>query len=311
MTPTAADVTVVIPAHNRAELIGACIASARGQDAGPPARILVVDDASTDDTATVAAAAGADVLRLERNVRAAGARNRGLAEVSTPWVAFLDSDDLWLPSTLQTLLAAADGQNAVSGTAVAFTGDRVATFMGPVPRRRSLISDPGAILRFNAELVISGSILKAANARAIGGFDETLRYSEDLDFWTRYLEQASVLSLPDPVLLYRRHEGGKSGDIAALQGRRAIAASYIGRPWWSRGQSERYYGGQLWNRVTRALRGHDWPLAARMALLCARHPRRVAGALRRLRANARLRAAYAQLPREVAAYSGAGGPSLT
>ncbi|MBO9531417.1 MAG: glycosyltransferase family 2 protein [Solirubrobacteraceae bacterium] len=306
--PSPADVTVVIPAHNRPALVEDCIASLLAQEGGAPGRILVVDDASTDDTADRAEAAGADVLRLTTNVRAAGARNRGLAEVTTSWVAFLDSDDLWLPTALSTLLAAADGHACASGAAAVFDGPAITGYRGPVPAEPTTVRDPAAMLDFEAELLVSGAVMTTESARAIE-FDQSLRYSEDLDFWVRYLERNAVRSIPEPVLLYRAHEGGKSGDHAAIEGRRRIGASFAGRPWGGRALSDRYYGGVLWNAAGRAARARDVRRAARAALTIAARPARIEGARKRRERNASFREAYAGLPSTVAELTASRAPA--
>ena len=94
-------VTVVIPAWNRARELPAALASVARQTA-QPAEVVVVDDGSTDRTAEVAAAHGARVVRHEENRGVSAARNSGIAAASHDWIAFVDSDDEWLPRHLQT-----------------------------------------------------------------------------------------------------------------------------------------------------------------------------------------------------------------
>lgn len=98
MTPTVADVTVVIPARDAASTIAATLRSIRDQSAGAPT-VVVVDDGSSDDTAAVAAAAGCAVVHLPGHGPGA-ARNAGLRSVRTDLVAFCDADDRWPPDRL-------------------------------------------------------------------------------------------------------------------------------------------------------------------------------------------------------------------
>ena len=92
-------VTVIIPTHNRPHLLPRAVESARA--AGSDVEIIVVDDASTDQTATVCRnLEGIRHIRLERNQGVAGARNVGIFESSGKYVAFLDDDDLRLPGSL-------------------------------------------------------------------------------------------------------------------------------------------------------------------------------------------------------------------
>ena len=98
-----ADVTVVIPAHDRAHVLPRALASVHGQTLRP-AEIIVVDDGSSDETAAVAQQSGVTVLRHERSRGAGEARNTGICSATTRWIAFLDSDDEWAPHHLATLI---------------------------------------------------------------------------------------------------------------------------------------------------------------------------------------------------------------
>ncbi len=97
-------VSVVIAAFNAARFIGACVDSLRNQTVDPH-EIIVVDDASTDNTSSIAAAHGATVMRLERNSGAGFARAHGAAKSSSEVIAFIDSDCIapkdWLSRILE------------------------------------------------------------------------------------------------------------------------------------------------------------------------------------------------------------------
>ena len=101
MPGTPLPVSVVIPTYNRAHLVGRAVASALA-NIRPGDEVIVVDDGSTDRTEE-ALAAYADRIRYVRtpNGGAGVARNRGLEEARGPLVAFLDSDDEWMPGKLQ------------------------------------------------------------------------------------------------------------------------------------------------------------------------------------------------------------------
>lgn len=95
-------VSVVIPTYNRARFVGEAIESAL-QQGGLVAEVIVVDDGSTDATSDVVGAFGSRVryIRTE-NAGASAARNTGARAARTAWVAFLDSDDVWLPGKLES-----------------------------------------------------------------------------------------------------------------------------------------------------------------------------------------------------------------
>lgn len=100
--------SVVIPTWNRAHLVGEAIESALGQMAGQ-VEVIVVDDDSTDDTAEMLAQKFGSRIHLLRNTRRRGAgaaRNAGARVASGELIAFLDSDDLWLPGKLEAELGA-------------------------------------------------------------------------------------------------------------------------------------------------------------------------------------------------------------
>src|SRR3954471_13927034 len=95
-------VSVVIPAHNRAATLGRAVESVLSQTR-QDFEIAIVDDASTDGTVAAIAAMHDDRIRLirhDRNRGACAARNTGIRAGSAPFVAFLDSDDEWLPHKL-------------------------------------------------------------------------------------------------------------------------------------------------------------------------------------------------------------------
>jgi glycosyltransferase involved in cell wall biosynthesis len=98
-------VSVIIPTHSRPNLLPRAVDSARS--AATEVEIIVVDDASTDQTASVCKSLkGVKYIRLDRNQGVAGARNVGILTSTGNYVAFLDDDDLRLPGSLDLQAAA-------------------------------------------------------------------------------------------------------------------------------------------------------------------------------------------------------------
>src|SRR5580698_3310993 len=92
-------ISVVIPAYNAAHFLPRCLNSVFAQTL-QPAEVIVVDDGSTDDSADVARKLGARVVsRLNGGLSAA--RNTGVHNSSSEWVALLDADDMWSPEKLR------------------------------------------------------------------------------------------------------------------------------------------------------------------------------------------------------------------
>src|SRR5688500_7386568 len=114
------DVTVVVPTRNRSALLSLTLRSVlRQQDVN--LEVIVVDEASTDDTTAMLATvadARVRVIRHETPLGVSSARNRGASEAHGEWLAFLDDDDLWAPDKLARQLQAAQA----AGRDWAYTG---------------------------------------------------------------------------------------------------------------------------------------------------------------------------------------------
>ena len=104
------DVSVIIATRNRSTLLAETLRSVLGQR-GVDFEVIVVDEASTDDTAALLAALDDPRVRVIRHGEALGlsaARNHGAAEANGDWLAFIDDDDLWAPDKLARQLRAAE-----------------------------------------------------------------------------------------------------------------------------------------------------------------------------------------------------------
>lgn len=109
MVRTSTRIAAIIPTYNRAPLLGRAIESVLDQTY-PAAEVIVIDDGSRDDTSAVAAKFGTAIRYVrQENAGASEARNNGVRLASTEWVAFLDSDDVWVPTHLERMAAAIEG----------------------------------------------------------------------------------------------------------------------------------------------------------------------------------------------------------
>jgi glycosyltransferase involved in cell wall biosynthesis len=128
-----AQVSVVIPAYNREKTIGRAIRSVLEQTV-PVHEVIVVDDCSVDGTVAAALEAypACRVVRLSSNLGAQAARAEGIRAATGKWIAFLDSDDWWLPRKLELQLnKASEGFPVVHGPGLIKKGNCVEDFVIP------------------------------------------------------------------------------------------------------------------------------------------------------------------------------------
>lgn len=198
-------VCVIIPAFNAAATIGDAIRSALAE--AEVAEIVVVDDASTDDTvATVWAAAAGDprlrVIRFDRNRGPSAARNAALDVATSPWVAVLDSDDFVLPGRFARLMALSDADLAADNILFVSedTGpDQLPPLAGP---------PPSGIIEVDLASFVRANLPGRDRARGEWGFlkpmmrrrvldahglryDEAMRLGEDYDLYVRLLQRGA------------------------------------------------------------------------------------------------------------------------
>lgn len=197
--PAEPKVSVIIPVFNRADCVASSIKSVLSQSFADY-EIIVVDDASTDDLAEVVS--GLDeplrirLLRHSENQGVAAARNTGIAHALGSYVAFLDSDDRWLPRKLEHQLAF---MNSERRTLLACCSSYL-TFTRYSPDGELRIGPP---VCSHEDLMLGcrvspGSTLLAAKQlfEEIGGFDESLRRLEDWDWLLRYTKKSNLIISP-------------------------------------------------------------------------------------------------------------------
>ena len=195
--------SVIIPARDAGRFIGPALASIWRQN-HRAVEVIVVDAGSTDDTAEVVGEhmrAGRPVRLLrEGAMHPARARNIGVAEATSPFIAFLDADDLWPAGKLQRQLgrlAGAPELQMVSGYVTYF---ETAGSDGLAPL-------PGSRTETLFHVHVGACIYRRAAFDVLGGvFDEAFVYSEDVDLLLRVREAGLAFRiLRTPELYYRRH----------------------------------------------------------------------------------------------------------
>jgi glycosyltransferase involved in cell wall biosynthesis len=198
---TAAEKTsysVVMTAYNEEEWVAAAVASVLAQT-HRELRLILVDDGSSDGTVAAVERFRSDPrlhVIQQPNAGLSAARNTGIAAAGTEWIAFLDSDDLWMPDYLEKVdRALADRPRAGFAYVDAWRLDVDGRFF----RESAMVrqnppadppSDAGDFLRLLVDrgnfIFVSTTVRKAAIER-VGGFDEARTSVEDYDLWIRIL----------------------------------------------------------------------------------------------------------------------------
>ncbi|HUY26128.1 MAG TPA: glycosyltransferase [Candidatus Binataceae bacterium] len=230
------EVSAIIPAFNRRAMLREAAASVLAQR-GARFELIIIDDGSTDGTFDDLQRLQAEhraTLHIERtpNRGVAAARNLGGALARAPLLAFLDSDDLWMPHKLARQL---EFMRAHPECAISQCGERWirgGRRVNPGLRHRKRAGDLFLDSLRTCLVSPSAVIMRADLFRAHAGFDESMRACEDYDLWLRILA-AHEIGLLDEVLAERRagHFDQLSATVPALDRYRILAlAKLLGEP---------------------------------------------------------------------------------
>lgn len=208
-------VSVIIPTFNRAALLPGAVESALA--AGDDLEVIVVDDASEDETPRVCARLPRiRYLRLERNTGVAGARNAGVLESRAEFVTTLGDDDLRLPGSLDAQVRLLEESPEA---AFCYGRVRVADARRTLPTREVIpVRCPtGDIFwelleqNFVPDLSV---VVRKVKLVEVGLFNPELRGAEDWDMWLRLSERWHAVAVEEPVAVYRRPNAG-SGQMCS------------------------------------------------------------------------------------------------
>lgn len=205
-------ISVVIPTYNRAAWVGGAVESVLSQTY-PYVQCVVVDDGSEDDTprALKSFADRVDVVRTAHQ-GVAHARNAGLRRARGDYIAFLDSDDRFLPQKLEKQLAYVQEK----GVLVSQTGEiwyRGGRRVHPAKRH---VPDEGWLFERSLRMVVissSSAMLHRRVVEQVGFFDEALPVCEDYDYWLRVTARFPVAFLPEGLVV---KNGGRPDQLSNL-----------------------------------------------------------------------------------------------
>jgi glycosyltransferase involved in cell wall biosynthesis len=214
-------VSIIIPTHNRPQMLKEAVDSALAQTFQDFEIIIVLNGASAETNATARRLAEnrtVKVVEMEDSTLAAS-RNFGLTFATGEWIAFLDDDDIWLPDKLAVQLDAArrTGADLVTCNLCFFNHDGVIAHAGLRPRPDGL-SFAEALMVGNYVAGGSSVLVKVDTLRRHGGFDASLRGCEDWDMWRRIAWDGEIHYVDRELVKYRRHGTNMTGNLPlALQ----------------------------------------------------------------------------------------------
>lgn len=233
-------VSVVIPAYQAAPSLPATLRSVRDQTV-PVDEVVVVDDGSEDETARLAEAADANVIRHDVNRGLSAARNTGIRKAQNEWIALLDADDLWKPRKMERQwgiverhrnveVVFSDREHVRDGKVVR---DRYLSDYGPYRSVERTELEPG-VYRLDGdslgEALFPGNFLKSSTllvrkeiVRKVGCYDESFHTPgslrggcEDQDISLRLSLATDPVVVEEPLVTYRLRDGSLSSDSIGM-----------------------------------------------------------------------------------------------
>jgi glycosyltransferase involved in cell wall biosynthesis len=296
-------VSVVLTAYNVGPYIAEALRSVLAQTYSD-FEIIVVDDGSTDETPTALAPFRHRITYVAQANRGAGAaRNTGLRLAKGEFVTFLDADDVWLPNFLEREVRAL---RRYPRAALAFSGGYQTDSQGHIQRpmlptapeafwawigRHGDLASGSVEGHLYRELLLRNFIrtpsavtLRRAILDGTAGFDETMRNGQDYALWVALARRHSFVFVNAPLVKYRVHGGGLSGDDVARgerwerAGVTVLERELARAPAELRAMLRRRIAASYWLLGWRRFHGNRFPDARPMFRRCIRYRRSHAGA---------------------------------
>ncbi len=204
-------VSVIIPVHNRANLVIKALASVYRQSTLPD-EIIVVDDGSTDGLHELLLHTYPDIsYYYQKNQGVSAARNTGIQQSKGDWIAFLDSDDEWLPEKLNNQITAIEYNTSIK---LVHTNEIWIRNGKQLNQQVKHKKNGGDIFKQCLPLCVispSSVIIHRSVFDVVGLFDTMLPACEDYDMWLRICARYQVLYLEEPLVIKR---GGHADQLS-------------------------------------------------------------------------------------------------
>lgn len=201
-------ISIIIPAYNRAELLRETLSSVTTQSF-MDWECIVVDDGSTMDLSFAKTLDSRIRVVRQQNSGISIARNVGIAASQGEFIAFLDSDDIWLPEKLELQIAAMAGAESPSLCYTSVGGIDLAGTRATMSQDRKARLTYESMLRHGCPNA-STIMVKRSCLQEVGVFDPLMPFAEDHDLILRIVRRYPITYVPEPVVLIRSHNGPES-----------------------------------------------------------------------------------------------------
>ena len=204
-------ISVVIPTYNKSQYLKEAIKGVLNQTY-KEIEVIAVDDGSTDNTKEVVKSFNDPrvIYFFQENKRPAAARNSGLRKTKGKYIAFLDSDDLWLKEKLKRQIDFMEKNSEIGllGTACyEMTEKRKIVGKKIFPIKNKILQKD--LIKYNP-FIQSSVMIKKEVFDKVGLYDEKFRESEDYDLWLRIAESYKIANLAEPLVMKRYYREGLS-----------------------------------------------------------------------------------------------------
>ncbi len=205
-------VSVILPTFNRLPYLRAAVESVLAQTF-LDWELIIADDGSGPETtaylATLALLPRVQLIRLEHCGNPGAVRNAAIRVAGSEYLAFLDSDDLWLPRKLEIQLKALKASEGCrwSYTALTRIDAQGGAMPGEFPDRRAVPAGDifKQLLTLEAAVVTPSVMAERSLVAEVGGFDERQMYFEEYDLWLRLSRVSAVCAVDEPLVMVRNH----------------------------------------------------------------------------------------------------------
>lgn len=216
-------ISVIIPTYNRANYICEAVDSVLAQTY-KNIEIIIVDDGSTDNTKDIVLQRYNSKVTyiLQNNSGPSSARNNGVKHAKGDLIAFLDSDDVWLPEKLEKQVKLIDQSHVIGLVACGlYNIDSDGNIVGSPIIKRNYINRRSFLKELMIHNIITGggsnTLIRRECFEKVGFFEEDLWIGEDWNLWLRIAKQYEVKFVEEPLIKYRIHGNNLHKDLKKIE----------------------------------------------------------------------------------------------